>query len=129
MKQIFRLATVLLAIAAFAACSQTRTKQDVMADFEQLYVKTESSHSDFDSKDWQKYEKKLDELEAELSKFDFTASERITLNRLRVKHATLKAESKVKQAGESIKEAASEVSDIVKDAAEDAADAVKSITK
>lgn len=128
MKQIFRLAAVLLAVAAFAACSQ-RTKEEVLADFEQLYVQTESKCSDFSTKDWDKYEKKCKALETELSKFEFTNSEKLTLNRLRVKHATLKAESKVKQAGESIKEAAGEVSDIVKDAAEDAADAVKSITK
>lgn len=128
MKQIFRLAAVLLAVAAFAACSQ-RTKEEVLADFEQLYVQTESKCSDFSAKDWDKYEKKCKALETELAKFEFTNSEKLTINRLRVKHAGLSLQAKAQRAGESIKEAASEVSDAVKDAAEDAAKAVKSLNE
>ena len=118
---------MMLAVVALTACS--RTKEKALSDFEALYSQTSAKCDNYSVSDWKKYEKDLKEIEADLDKFEYTSAERITIGKLKVKHAALSLKGKAKVAGESVKDAAKEVSDIVKDAAEDAAEAVNSISK
>ena len=113
MRQIFRMAIVLLTATTLAACSQLTT-QEVFADFEQLYCQTEAKCNEFSERDWAKYEQKRAKLENELSKFEYTNTEKITIGRLKVKHAGLTLQNKAQKAGQHIEAAANEVANAVK---------------
>ena len=134
MKNLFRMAALLLTFAALSAC--TRTKEAALADMEELYNKTSAKCSQYTAKDWSRFEKKLQDIEADLAKYELSAQEKIQLGKLRVKCAALSVQGKAIQAkeaaadaAEDISKAASEISDAVEDAADDISDAAKDFKK
>ena len=138
MKNLFRMAALLLIVAALAAC--TRTKEAALADMEELYNKTSAKCSQYTAKDWSRFEKELQDIEADLAKYELSAQEKIQLGKLRVKCAALSVQGKAVQAKEAAadaaedvskaaKKAANEISDAVEDAADNISDAAKDFKK